>query len=531
MTDPPANRYQPYPRIAKRRPVPKTRQADNWLIFLAKMALILGVLALLALPAVIAAGSYAYFQIFERIVPGVWAGETRLGGMTVYDAALVLNQRWNLEREIVVGALVEGEVRTWPLSAAQLGLWVDPVETAQNAFAVGHHQDALSEVDQMLASMFKGWEVSLAVKFNEAAARDGLDRLSQQVGRPPLDAALRLEAGNLVAVPGVPGSAVDIDRALQKLAADPRGVMTGGYLTVEMKAVPPRISDVSDAMSQAQRLLDTPVTLKAYDPIADEQFEWQVDREMVAAWLRIESTEEGVRVAVDQSRVAEYLQGLSGSLGPERAIDAAGYSQPLAERLGEGASLTMSIDYRPTTYTIQPGDTLLRISWEVGIPYWMILQANPGLDQDRLLAGQELIIPAKSELLPLPVIDNKRVVIDIGRQRLRVVEDGREIAEHVISTGIDRSPTQPGVFQIQTHEINAYASVWDLHMPHFLGIYEAWPGFMNGIHGLPTLSSGRRLWAGVLGRPVSYGCIVMELEAAEWLYNWAQNGVVVEIQP
>jgi lipoprotein-anchoring transpeptidase ErfK/SrfK len=101
----------------------------------------------------------------------------------------------------------------------------------------------------------------------------------------------------------------------------------------------------------------------------------------------------------------------------------------------------------------------------------------------------------------------------------------------VISTGIDRSPTQPGVFQIQTHEINAYASVWDLHMPHFLGIYEAWPGFMNGIHGLPTLSSGRRLWAGVLGRPVSYGCIVMELEAAEWLYGWAENGVVVEIQP
>jgi LysM repeat protein len=531
MTNRPANRYSPYRRPAKRRPAPKTRQVNNWLIFLAKAALILGVLALLALPALIAAGTYAYFQIFERIVPGVRVGETRLGGMTVYDAAVVLNERWNLERNIAVGAVVDGEVRTWPLSPAQLGLWVDPVETAQHAFAVGHHQDAFSEADQMLASVFKGREVSLAVKFDEAAARDGLERLSQQAGKPPLDAALRLEAGNLVAVPGVPGSAVDIDGALQKLAADPRGAMTGGYLTVEMKAVPPRIDDVSEAMSQAQRLLDTPVTLQAYDPIANEHFEWQVGREMVAAWLKIESTEAGVKVAVDQDRVAEYLQELSGGLGPERAIDAAGHSEPLADRLGEGAALTMTIDYRPTSYTIQPGDTLIRISWEVGIPYWMILQANPGLDQDRLLAGQELVIPAKSELLPLPAVENKRVVIDIGGQRLRVFEDGREIAEHVISTGIDRSPTQPGVFQIQTHEINAYASVWDLHMPHFLGIYEAWPGFMNGIHGLPTLSSGRRLWAGVLGRPVSYGCIVMELEAAEWLYDWAENGVVVEIQP
>lgn len=105
------------------------------------------------------------------------------------------------------------------------------------------------------------------------------------------------------------------------------------------------------------------------------------------------------------------------------------------------------------------------------------------------------------------------------------------IGQHVISTGIDRSPTQPGIFQVQTHDPNAYASVWDLYMPNFLGIYEAWPGFMNGIHGLPTLSNGQRLWANVLGRPASYGCIILDLETSEWLYHWAENGVVVEIQP
>ncbi len=40
----------------------------------------------------------------------------------------------------------------------------------------------------------------------------------------------------------------------------------------------------------------------------------------------------------------------------------------------------------------------------------------------------------------------------------------------------------PGVFQVYSHELNAYASKWDLSMPHFLGIYEAAPGFTNGIH-------------------------------------------------
>jgi lipoprotein-anchoring transpeptidase ErfK/SrfK len=66
-------------------------------------------------------------------------------------------------------------------------------------------------------------------------------------------------------------------------------------------------------------------------------------------------------------------------------------------------------------------------------------------------------------------------------------------------------------------------------MPHFMGIYEAWPGFMNGIHGLPLLSSGQRLWASSLGSPASYGCIILDLAAAEDLYYWADPGVVVEI--
>jgi lipoprotein-anchoring transpeptidase ErfK/SrfK len=134
-------------------------------------------------------------------------------------------------------------------------------------------------------------------------------------------------------------------------------------------------------------------------------------------------------------------------------------------------------------------------------------------------------------LLPYPVIPNKRIVISISKQHLWAYQDGQLWEDHKISTGVDKSPTQPGIFQVQTHDPSAYASVWDLTMPNFLGIYEAWPGFMNGIHGLPTLSNGRLLWGSILGKPASYGCIIMDLKPAERLYNWAENGVVVEIQP
>jgi lipoprotein-anchoring transpeptidase ErfK/SrfK len=39
------------------------------------------------------------------------------------------------------------------------------------------------------------------------------------------------------------------------------------------------------------------------------------------------------------------------------------------------------------------------------------------------------------------------------------------------------------------------------------------------------------LWAGVLGSPISYGCIVLGVEDAERLYNWAEVGTEVTIVP
>ena len=278
-------------------------------------------------------------------------------------------------------------------------------------------------------------------------------------------------------------------------------------------------------------MVETPTSVHAYDPIADNTITTQVPRELKASWITIMPGEQGPAVELDPVRVQQYLESIAGELGQGLTIDAQAFSEQLEDALLSGTDARVRVSHTPTNYTIQPGDTMLKIGWNMGIHYWMIVNANPGSNPDSLIAGQVIEIPSRDDLLPYPVVPDKRIIISISEQRLWVYENGELLSKHVISTGIDRSPTQPGVFQVQTHEKNAYASVWDLHMPNFLGIYEAWPGFMNGIHGLPTLSSGRRLWANVLGRPASYGCIIMQLDAAEWLYNWAENGVIVEIRP
>jgi LysM repeat protein len=408
-------------------------------------------------------------------------------------------------------------------------LEVDPSATAQQAYAVAHAQDLASEAQQMIHSASQGWGVAPVYRFDAGRARATLLSLSGQVSRVAVDASIRLQGDQFVAVPGALGFTFNLDESMQRLTADPRSVLLGAYFKVSLLPVSPRSNDVSSLLQQAQTALDHGFTIKAYDPISDAWKEWKVPRGVLGQWIQINNTTQAPQLSLDEAQIRPYLNQLNNELGSDAYLDNFSAGN-LGASLDATHEITLVVKHRPTLYTVQAGDTLIKIGWKVEMPYWRIIQANPGINPDKLVNGQVLTIPSKDDLLPLPIDLHKRIVLSISQQHLWAYQDGQLVSDHIISTGIDRSPTQPGVFQVQTHEQNAYASIWDLYMPNFLGIYEAWPGFMNGIHGLPTLSNGQRLWANILGHPASYGCIILDLNAAKWLYQWAENGVVVEIK-
>jgi lipoprotein-anchoring transpeptidase ErfK/SrfK len=89
--------------------------------------------------------------------------------------------------------------------------------------------------------------------------------------------------------------------------------------------------------------------------------------------------------------------------------------------------------------------------------------------------------------------------------------------------------TATGNFSVLDKIPSAYGSTWDLWMPNWLGIYWA-GGLENGIHALPILSNGVTLWSGFLGRPISYGCVVLGSYESQLLYDWAEVGTPVDIQ-
>jgi lipoprotein-anchoring transpeptidase ErfK/SrfK len=122
----------------------------------------------------------------------------------------------------------------------------------------------------------------------------------------------------------------------------------------------------------------------------------------------------------------------------------------------------------------------------------------------------------------------KYILVDISEQHMYVYEGDELVYSFIASTGIGNS-TRVGTFSVLNKIPNAYGATWNIWMPNWLGIY--WSGnLQNGIHALPILPNGATLWAGFLGTPVSYGCVVLGTHDAQVLYDWADIGTPVEIR-
>lgn len=466
-----------------------------------------------------------------RIYPNVYALGQDLGGLTPEEAS----QRLKASSDSLdAGELIlnDGQ-QTWTVPWPNAGLRFDVNATAQQAFAVGRDRGW-----QMLVNDWLGERYSVAPVFtvDPDVVRRALERLAPKMAKPPTDAELRLEGDRVVVVPGQPGRELDVEATLDKIVTTVNHLGPDYPFAPTFRTVPPRIADVSSAKGQAEEMLNREIDVTARGENEGKTFtwDWTLGRKEIARWLRVEPTDDAAGFAIDVDE--EAVQASVANLAAEPEKDDWGFpveettKEVLAAFEAGGGEVAIELTPPPRIYVVQSGDRLMTIASQFGMPPGLIAELNPGVDLDHLHVGQELIIPPQDVLTPYDPVPGKKVVISIAEQRLRVYENGQLLYDWPCSTGIESSPTYPGHFQVLDKEEEAYASQWDLWMPNFIAIYRAGGDTYNGIHGLPTLSSGQRLWEGNLGSRVSYGCIVLGLEEAETLYNWAEVGVPVVIE-
>lgn len=189
-------------------------------------------------------------------------------------------------------------------------------------------------------------------------------------------------------------------------------------------------------------------------------------------------------------------------------------------------------DTQVDSYVVRPGDSLSRIAQRFGISTFTLARLNNITNSSLIFAGQVLRISdasSGSDATVPSASGAKRIVVDLSQQHLYAYAGEQLVYSFVCSSGVAPYYTRTGTFAVQSKIPNAYGGTWGIWMPYWLGIYWA-GGTENGIHALPIMQNGQTLWSGYLGRPVSYGCIVLGTYNAHLLYDWVDMGTPVLIQ-
>lgn len=450
-----------------------------------------------------------------RILPGVSMLGVPLRGMTGAEAAQAL-----AAAQIT---LQDGD-RTWQVNLSDLGIALDANASAEKAIRSGRGEGSV-------VTAFLRAQVVPVINVDQVALIDALNKITEHINLPAQNATIRMVNGALIPVSAEAGRVLDVNATAARLLGAGAAEFADGSLDLVMQTTQPEVLDAAPLLDQARLLLASPLSINAYDAITGEKQAWSLPPEQWGAWLTTQNTATGISFSVDGNALSQYLTQMNAMLGSGRGVKVDEAVQQVQEALAQrNNSSAIRIYHEATIYTVQSGDTLGGIAWSMGIPYWFIQEANPGVSLSYVNPGQTLTIPSKDVMLPLPVAFNKRIVVSIIQQRMWVYEDDQLKWEWAASTGIADSPTMPGVYQVQSHDGTAYAGNWNLYMPSFMSIYEAVPGFFNGIHGFPWRNGYQILWENALGSRVTYGCILISTTNAELLYNWAENGVVVEIK-
>lgn len=122
------------------------------------------------------------------------------------------------------------------------------------------------------------------------------------------------------------------------------------------------------------------------------------------------------------------------------------------------------------------------------------------------------------------VTTGKLISVDLNAQKLYAWENGQIVYQTPISSGLWQSPTVKGTFKvyrkIPLERMRGYSPVH--------GYYDLWnvPSTMYFYWGYAIHGA---YWHNNFGNPMSNGCVNLPLDAAAWVYDFAQVGTTVTI--
>jgi len=164
----------------------------------------------------------------------------------------------------------------------------------------------------------------------------------------------------------------------------------------------------------------------------------------------------------------------------------------------------------------------------IGEPWYRIVDDLAGVYYVNPLHVRPIPFEELAPITPDVPLEKKRIEVDLTQQTLKAFEDGRQLLNTKISSGIPNGPrgkdglstkTPQGEFRIMEKDPgkhmgngNLFADADDYELP---GV--PWTCFFteqgHAFHGT--------YWHDNFGTPMSHGCVNMRTEEAKWLFLWS----------
>lgn len=276
--------------------------------------IVLPLIDVVAILLALALVTYEYLYM-DRIYPGVSVFGTELGGLTLAEAEIVLQQRFQ-DYQPVKLTLRYGE-RTWAVSPQEVGVSLDAKATAISAYVVGREGSTLKRLWDQGRILWLGHAAPFTLLIDEGIGTLYLSRLAQEINQPVRDAALVVHDLQVEAVPSRVGREVDIT-ATRQIIYQRIATLTGGTVDLVVHQTPPAIADASQAKFDVQRMLGSPLILRLPDEGGGEggEIAYTLDQTVLAEMLTLRQVKRDdgqviLAAGLDQAKLAAHIQELA----------------------------------------------------------------------------------------------------------------------------------------------------------------------------------------------------------------------------
>jgi vancomycin resistance protein YoaR len=266
---------------------------------------------------------YFAFQIkyYDKIIPGVSAGGTELGGLKKEQTKIIINKKIDDIRENGINFSYEKKNAVlYPLvSSFESGLsyeiiTFDAENTMNQVFAYGHRGNFLINIAQWWNAYLNKKQFQIAISVNQDEVKKFLKENFSDFDKPAEDAGLVIKPGsqNVISFDVSAekyGRTINYEKALSMLTGN-LGAMDKRTIPLIAEISNPEIlkSDCVNIDAKAQKIIAlAPLELTYNDK------KWNIDNERLADWLTLQenkeatSSDDKIIVGLDFKKIESFL--------------------------------------------------------------------------------------------------------------------------------------------------------------------------------------------------------------------------------